>query len=459
MPNTEAQEIAINFSGNDLLISAAAGSGKTRTVISRIVENIKKGGDVSEYLVVTYTKAAANELRVRLSVRLTEELAKDKTNNHLIKQLAKVGSADICTIDAFCIKLLRANFDKVGIDGDVRIGEESELEVLRRETMEDVIDSFYELDEVDKDFLAVCDCYGDVKNTDKLSSELLKLHGSLSSTWEGTDFLIKNDKLECDFLATPFGEIILHHIETVIDRYEREYTDIVSECKKDEKTVKKYLPAVADDLEWMGRIRKWLKCGSYKQLRADFSAMERLPLGRVTGECAADTAMIQQVRNAYKKETDEIKSKWLSLDTEAIEKSYNLNAAMCKSVHSILKIYEKELEKRKKAYSMLDFNDVERYALRILYDENGEITDVAREYREKYKQVYIDEYQDTNSVQDKIFSAISKKNRFMVGDIKQSIYKFRSAEPKIFSDCRLAYDEYGTHTENSEGVTVFMSEM
>ncbi len=458
MGNTVAQDNAINFSGNDLLISAAAGSGKTRTVISKIIEDIKKGGDVSKYLVVTFTNAAANELRVRLSVRLTEELSKDKSNRHLSSQLTKVGSADICTIDAFCLKLLRANFDKVGIDGDMRIGEESELAVLRRETMEDVIDSFYEADETDPDFLAVCDCYGDMKNVDKLSDELLSLHNSLSSTWKGTDFLLENSELNGDFTDTSFGKIILHHIETVVDRYEREYARIVDECKKDEKTVKNYLPSLVSDLDYMDRIRKWLGHGSYTQLKSDFEAIKYLPLKGFTGECSVDLSMIQGLRNEFKKEINEIKGKWLGLDIEAIEASYKLNASLCKSVHRILKVYEAELEKRKKSYSVFDFNDAERYALRILYKENGEISDVAREYSERYDRVYIDEYQDTNSVQDKIFCAISRKNRFMVGDIKQSIYRFRAAEPEIFSDCRKRFDAFGSHNGDSEGVSIFMSE-
>ena len=192
MADTIAQRQAIEFKGNDLLISAAAGSGKTTTLIKRIVENVKKGADVSRLLIVTFTNAAANELRTRLTVKLSEALSENKGSAHLKEQVIKAGSADVCTIDAFCLKLLRANFDKVGIDRDMRIGEESELNVLRREVMEDVIDSFYEKPEADPDFLAVCDCFGDVKNEEALAEALLDLNKSLSSTWESTDFLLKN---------------------------------------------------------------------------------------------------------------------------------------------------------------------------------------------------------------------------------------------------------------------------
>lgn len=458
MGNTLAQDNAIKFSGNDLLISAAAGSGKTRTVISKIIEDIKKGGDVSRYLVVTYTNAAANELRIRLSLRLTEELSKDKTNRHLSSQLTKVGGADICTIDAFCLKLLRSNFDKVGVDGDLRIGDESELAVLRREVMEEVIDSFYESEVPDPDFLAVCDCYGDIRDADKLSEQLLTLHNSLSSTWKGTEFLLENSELTGDFTDTPFGKIILHYIETVADRYEREYEEITEECKKDTNTVNSYLPSLLDDLDIMSKMRRWVKCGSYTALRNSFANIEYLPFKAVKSPCAADITMIQSLRKKFKAEITEIKNKWLSLDIKAIEASYKLNAALCQSIYKILKVYETELEKRKKSYSVFDFNDVERYALRILYKEDGEISDIAREYSERYDKVYIDEYQDTNSVQDKIFCALSRKNRFMVGDIKQSIYRFRAAEPEIFSNCRKSFDAYGSHTDASRGVSIFMSE-
>ena len=130
MADTIAQRQAIEFKGNDLLISAAAGSGKTTTLIKRIVENVKKGADVSRLLIVTFTNAAANELRTRLTVKLSEALSENKGSAHLKEQVIKAGSADVCTIDAFCLKLLRANFDKVGIDRDMRIGEESELNRL-----------------------------------------------------------------------------------------------------------------------------------------------------------------------------------------------------------------------------------------------------------------------------------------------------------------------------------------
>ena len=458
MQNTPAQEIAINFSGNDMLVSAAAGSGKTRTLVNKIVKNVINGGDVSRYLVVTFTNAAANELRVRLSVSLTEELSKNKGNRHLSEQLVRVGSADICTIDAFCLKLLRANFDKVGIDGDMRIGEESELAVIRNEVMEEVIDSFYEMDEPDPDFLTVCDCYGDIRNNEKLTDSLLELHKSLSSTWKGTDFLLENSSLDTDFINTPFGKIIIHHIKTLVDRCEREYPDIIAECKKDPKTVKGYLPCIENDLEYMGRIRKWLECGSYAELKENFDDLKLKDLGKVTGECESDRDLIKSVRSVFTSEIKDIKAKLLYLDVDTLKRSYELNARMCRSVHKILKIYEEKLEERKKYYSVFDFNDVERFALRILYNGDGEISDLAKEYRKKYDYVFIDEYQDTNSVQDKIFSALSCKNRFMVGDIKQSIYKFRSAEPEIFSSYRTLFHPYGSHTDKSPGVSLFMSE-
>jgi len=453
----KAQTQAVEFTGNDLIISAAAGSGKTTTLIRRIVERIKNGGDVSKLLIVTFTNAAANELRTRLTVKLSEALSQDKGSSHLKEQVIRVGSADVCTIDAFCLKLLRANFDKVGIDGDMRIGEESELSVLRRETMEDVIDSFYEMPDADEDFLAVCDCFGDLKNEEGLAEVLLELHRSLISTWESTDFLLKNSRMNGDFIDTPFGNIITHYINTVADRFLLEYTDAKEECRRDEKTVKSYLPALEDDVDLMRRMKDWASLHSYTELKANFDSVRLLPLKAVKGECLSDTEAIKATRGAFKDEIDDIKKKWLSLEISSIEQAYELNARMCNSIHRVLKIYEAELEKRKKSYSICDFNDVERYALRILYKENGEISDVAKEYRDKYEEIYIDEYQDTNSVQDKIFSAISRKNRFMVGDIKQSIYKFRSAEPEIFASYRTAFTPIEEYNEDSVGAGIFMS--
>ena len=233
MAFTPEQLKAINFSGDDLIVSAAAGSGKTTTLIKRITEKIENGADVSKMLIVTFTKAAANELRTRLTRALSDKLKDDKGNAHLTSQIVKVGSADICTIDSFCIKVVRPNFDKVGIDSAFRIGEESEIALLCKEAMEDTVEAFAEADLPDKDFLAVSDCFGNMGNEDVLCESLLSLRSKLISTPKSIELLRDSSAYGGEFFHTPYGKVLLARLEMILKHYLLIYDGMCKECQKD----------------------------------------------------------------------------------------------------------------------------------------------------------------------------------------------------------------------------------
>ncbi len=455
---TPDQERAIAFSGNDLIISAAAGSGKTTTLIKKITESIKKGADVSRMLIVTFTKAASNELRTRLTKALSDILKTDGGSSHISSQLLKVGNADICTIDSFCIRLLRPNFDKVGIDADFRIGEESEISVIRTEAMEYVIDSFYEKEERDEDFFIVCDCFGSMARDDTLGKELLSLYSKLISTKESIDLLLKDHGADGDFINTPYGKIALDAVCSFTEHYIKAYDLIMDEAMKDEKTKKAYIPAISSDNELILRLKKLLSTPDYESLRCALHSYTAQKMGAVRGACLADTELIKEVRDSFKKGVLSLREGLFMSAPELIDKVFLQNNAVCRAIYRVLSEFEKEFTKRKKAYGVCDFNDIERYALKLLYTEDGEKSQIALEWADKYDSVYIDEYQDTNSAQDAIFRAIGRKNRFMVGDIKQSIYRFRSAEPEIFAGYRSAFTPIEEYTGKDEGAGIFMSE-
>ena len=458
MAFTYDQQRAIDFYGNDLIISAAAGSGKTTTLIKKITESIKKGADVSKMLIVTFTKAAANELRSRLSHALSEIMKSGDKSEHISSQLLKVGSADICTIDSFCIRLIRPNFDRIGIDADFRIGEESEISVIRAETMEDVIDSFYEKEERDEDFYIVCDCFGSMARDEELPTRLLELYSKLISTRESLKLLVSSSYDGGEFTDTPYGKIALEAVKRFVDHFRSAYKVIMDEAMSDAKTEGSYLPALASDLFTVERLGALVNAGSYGDIRDALFSYIPMKMKAVRGECSADTELIKGVRDSFKDGVASLKNKLFLTPPHMIPSVFAQNNAVCHAIYRVLSEFEREFAKRKKAYGVCDFNDVERYALDLLYGEDGSISDVAEEWAKKYDLIFIDEYQDTNSVQDAIFSAISRKNRFMVGDIKQSIYRFRSAEPEIFASYREGFTPIDSYTEESAGASIFMSE-
>ena len=455
MAFTPEQLKAINFSGDDLIVSAAAGSGKTTTLIKRITEKIENGADISRMLIVTFTKAAANELRTRLSVALSKKLKEDKGNKHLISQIVKVGSADICTIDSFCIKIVRPNFDKVGIDSAFRIGEESEIALLCKEAMEDTIELFAEADTPDRDFYVVSDCFGNMGDDEALSKSLLDLRRKLISTPLSIELLLNNRELEGDFFDSAYGKVLHERLNMLVSHYSAILNRVCKECEAEAATVKT-LNALYSDREYLSRLDLALKSPTYEGIKKLINEYEPVRFYSPKGECSVDVAIIKADRDSFKKSIAAYRDKYFSSEVSAVRSAFLHNGKICQSIYKVLRTFENEFERRKKAHSVCDFNDIERYALKILYNEDGTVSSVAEELRRKYDEIYIDEYQDTNSVQDKIFSAISNHNRFMVGDIKQSIYRFRSAEPEIFAHYRNTFTPIDYH-ENGKGASLFMS--
>ena len=455
MAFTTEQLKAINFSCDDLIVSAAAGSGKTTTLIKRITEKIENGADVSRMLIVTFTKAAANELRTRLTRALSEKLKEDKSNTHLTSQIVRVGSADICTIDSFCIKIVRPNFDKVGIDSAFRIGEESEIALLCKEAMEDTVDAFAEAEIPDKDFLAVSDCFGNMGNEDILCEALLSLRNKLISTPKSIELLKENGDITEDFLLSPYGKVLLTRLDMITKHFYNLYTKMCDECKNDGGAVQ-CLNTLCSDRDFIERLITSLKNPRYMELQRLLNEFAPVRFASPSKDSRVDKEWIKKERDSFKNAVKSLKEKYFSAEKGAIRSAFIHNSRICQSVYKVLSSFENEFERRKKSHSVCDFNDIERYALKILYNEDGTPSSVAKELQGRYDEVYIDEYQDTNSVQDRIFAAISNHNRFMVGDIKQSIYRFRSAEPEIFAHYRNSFTPIDNYV-SGKGASLFMS--
>lgn len=435
MTPTRAQSLAIGFEGADLIISAGAGSGKTATLTKRITKRITENGDdIARKLVVTFTKDASSELRSRISSAFTEILKSDPTNKHICEQLVRLSSADICTIDSFCLKLVRANFELLGLDGGFKIADESESEVLCRDAITEVLDRFYEERANDVNFLRVCDCFSSFSGEERLKDELLSLYKRLITTKNGLETLTMPCEYDGDFMKTPFGAQIKRELCTFLDHYIAFFESALNDIRGNEDAEKAFLAPFSEDLDFAKRLRGVCENGTYSYLAELLSSYSPARLGPTTKVSSVDGELFKSIRADFKdKLRADFAKSLFSSSSEALASSFEKNKCVLDALYDILSELDKEYASLKRGAGLCDFNDITRYALSLLYS-NGKPTPLARELARSYDEIYVDEYQDTNYLQDRIFYAISSGNRFLVGDIKQSIYRFRSAEPEIFSE-------------------------
>ncbi len=451
---TDSQLSAIEHTGSDLIISAAAGSGKSATLTERIIRKIKDGKDISKMLIVTFTKAATAELKNKINVALSKELKNDPLNNHISDQILKVGSADICTIDSFCMRLVRPNFKDLGLDANFRIGQASEIDVLEKETISEIIDELYE-NSTNKSFLLVADCYSSIWSESELCKSLLDLRKKLLTTQDGLKTLLIDYSCVDNFFDTAYGSTLKEYVTEGLEYFIPIYADALNDLKGDSKGGK-YIDLFDTEYKYLCDLDGAFKHGrGYDEIakiatNIDFARMSTAKLSN--SDIPLD--FYKHARGNFKDFATKLKDVLFNSSEAGIKSSLKQNHVICKAIYDILVEFENALIKKKHLYSVYSFNDIANFALSLLYDENSNL---ASDISDKYDEIYIDEYQDTNSVQDKLFKAISKKNRFMVGDIKQSIYRFRSAEPEIFSWYRTNFDKKENYGKDSEGFSVFMS--
>ena len=458
---TQAQTDAIDHYGSDLLISAGAGSGKTATLTDRIVNRISKGADISRMLVVTYTNDAANELKARITKKLSKKLASDPKNPHLCSQIVKIASANISTIHSFCLKVLRPRFDKLGLDSNFRIGEETELGMLKLDAINEIIDEFYEADTIDPDFLLVSDCYSSFTDDETLGDSLLQLYAKLSSCAEGLKILLQPMDYKEEFLETQYGLVLVNHLRRIVEHYIPIIEPLYKEIFADDNNYK-YQDAYLEFHDILLRLQNALKCPKYDVIKGILESYEKKSCnkGKKNADYTVDVELVKDVRSELSEVLqNDLLATYFYSTNDTIKSTYPQNRKICDAVYKILDAFDKRYKEKKKKHGLCDFNDLERYTLQLFYNEDGTVSDIAESVKAEFDELYIDEYQDVNSIQDKIFQAISNNNRFMVGDIKQSIYRFRAAEPELFSSYRDSFMPYDkSMLSNPVGKTIFMSE-
>ncbi|MBE6667294.1 MAG: helicase-exonuclease AddAB subunit AddA [Ruminococcaceae bacterium] len=470
---TKGQSAAINLRGRTLLVSAAAGSGKTATLTERIIRSLtdkEKPSDISKMLIVTFTKAAANELKERIFDALSRALADSPTNRHLNEQLVKLGSANICTIDSFYLNLLRSNFSILGISASARIADASETDILKQRVMDEVIEYFYDNDE---SFPALSDCFVGTRSINGLSEPLIKLYDDIMGYPEGVEFLKINAELLSDFgnsktefFETPYGRTLLSGLRMRLEYYHKLLSSAYAYSVETSEAFAKRALTYELDLEFVDALLSAVNAENptYNSIRSLFITRSPAKLGSASAEDeTAESLFYKTSRGSINSALSEIYDNIFSRTEEALCHELIATSVYVSKLYEVLSEFFRRFCEEKERRNIMDFPDIRRHTYRLLIDEKGEPTPIALKYREQFTDIYIDEYQDVDRVQDKIFSAIANDNRFMVGDIKQSIYGFRGAEPEVFADYKRRFFEIDPeHTElipdGERETTVFMSE-
>jgi ATP-dependent helicase/nuclease subunit A len=432
---TKSQEMAIKAKGGWIIVSAAAGSGKTECLSERIISlvlNTSRPCDITRLLVVTFTKAAAEQMRQRIKSKLCHLILKHPANNYLRYQQMLLCHANIGTVHSFCNKLVRENFNSLSISRNFRIADASEILTLEDEAIKKILEEFYK--ECSAEFIALVENinsqYDDSKLVE-LIKNVYKFSRSLPSPVNWFEEIKRKLSVK-DVKNNNYIEIILEYATESINF-------LLELCRSflEDKDVEAYFKVLNADLQIFLNLKNVIlnKNWDFIKREIDEICFLRLPSIKM---CEKEKQKISEYRKKVKETTKNLTrlfcKSWQHIEDD-IDKTYNL---IC-PLFELVKKLEAELWKIKKQRNLLDFSDLEHLTLKLLVKEikhNKEIvkTDLATEISRDFDEILVDEYQDTNEIQDMIFRSISKneKNLFLVGDIKQSIYSFRQARPEIF---------------------------
>lgn len=456
---TKEQEKVINLRNRSLLVSAAAGSGKTAVLVQRIISMVTDKAeplDIDRLLVVTFTNAAAAEMRERVGVAIENALEQEPYNQHLQRQLTLVHNAQITTIDSFCIRILRDHFHKIDLEPGFRIADEGELKLLREDVCEAILEEFYQ--KADPEFFRFADSYSGAKNDLQIKEMILKLYNYAESypwpkEWLETCVQQYEAANEAELEEKSWIRDFLSYLDVRIE-------DLITAQKKLLELTQEpdgpymYEASIADDLRQLENLRK---CEHFSQWQEAVSSIDFKNIGR-SGKYEGSVAKKNAVMSGRKRMKDQI-DKWkktiFATPLEVQLERLTQTSKMVRVLVTLTQAFSDRFYEEKQKKNMLDFSDVEHNALRVLVNpETKELTETALEYQQQYREVMIDEYQDSNYVQETLLTAVSgvkngNENLFMVGDVKQSIYRFRLARPELFMD---KYHRFSTEESSRQRI-------
>ena len=451
---TEEQQKVIELHDRNILVSAAAGSGKTAVLVERIIQMISdesKKTDIDRLLVVTFTNAAAAEMRERIGQAIDLQLAGQPENEHLQRQAALLHNAQITTIDSFCLFIIRNNFNDIGLDPGFRVADEGEIRLLKQDVLTELLEQKYT--DKEQDFLSCVEYFTGGSNDKLLEEYVERLYEfSMSNPWP-EEWL---EERKQDYSATTVEEMEV----SSWCRYMTEYIcTILGECAERLSQAQRlseqpggpwyYGDTLEQESEMLMKVSQKTSFGELYEI------YESITFGRLPGKKDDSVnedlkGQVQKIRNEVKKQIEGIRTDCFQLSPRQILDRMIKASKPVEILVELVLQFKKALDQAKREANIIDFHDMEHFALEILISRKSDgtctATPAALEYRQFFHEILIDEYQDSNLVQELLLSCISGEeegrfNRFMVGDVKQSIYKFRLARPELF------IEKYNSYTK------------
>lgn len=443
---TPQQSQAVENQGGKLLVSAAAGSGKTKVLVDRLMRYIQNNNDpanIDDFLIITYTKAAAAELRGKIATKLSELIAADPTNRHLQQQMQRLYLAKISTVHGFCTDVLRQYAYRLDITSDFRVADESESAELQLKALEQTLEIAYENAENDADFRALIDSQGLGRDDKLIPQIILKVYASAKCHINPEKWLNWCIDNAADNVTgaeeTPWGAYLIADLKSYlalqIDAMER--CAVAAGAADGMKKPAALLSATVEQLRQLYMYKTWDEIVQHRDIQ----------YGTLTfSKKCTDLQLIDQikaVRTACKEGISKRLRNFVD-SSEQVLSDISLSIDAARGLVGVVKAFEQRYTHLKKNRGIVDFSDLEHYTLDLLLGkQRSSATMVATELGAQFREIMVDEYQDSNEIQDAIFGALTvrKQNCFMVGDVKQSIYQFRLANPGIF------IEKYNTYLE------------
>lgn len=494
MKFTPEQKRVIELHNSNILVSAAAGSGKTAVLVERIIRMICDGehpADIDRLLIVTFTNAAAAEMRERIAAGIAARLEADPGNEHIQKQSALLHNAQITTIDSFSLFLIRNHFNEIGLDPDFRVADEGEIKLLQQEVLAQLLEDAYAGNFVPEEALTSREGYGNEGTVPEMEAleqfhacveyfcpggreSVLEQHILNLSRYAGSfpwpaEWLEerKNDYAAGDMEAlvcSDYGQYLTERVNRTVEGCLEKLQEVKRLCELPDGP---YMYGELTDAE-IEQLERLTDCKNLEEQAAKIPAVTfaRLPSKKDDSVDPTKRELAKAIRNSVKDTLSDLSESYFKTPLElAVEQGKACREPLRMLLNLVLE-FDRRLLAAKQERHLIDFSDMEHYALQILLkrekvEETGSIgtdrtetkyrivpSDVAMEYRQYFQEILIDEYQDSNLVQEYLLSAISgeeegRYNRFMVGDVKQSIYKFRLARPELFLEKYDTYQETG----------------
>ncbi len=459
---THEQRQAVENRGGKLLVSAAAGSGKTKVLVDRLMSYVTDPdapADLDEFLIITYTKAAAAELRGKIAAKLTENIAKQPNNRHLHQQIQRLYLAKISTVHSFCADILRDYAYRLDLSADFRVADENECQQLQIRAMDQILDEAYEQAEQNPDFRAFVDTQGLGRDDRQIPQILLKVYQSAKCHLNPEKWLdwciesVNTNDIQ-DASQTVWGAYLMEGLR----KYLNMHICALQQCISMAATavgMEKPATVLNETVAQLIYLRD-------SQTWDDVISRKNIDYGRLTfSKQCTDLELVEQikaVRNACKTGLGKRLHSFADGSSQVLVDLQNAGAA-ARGLISLVRRFDEAYDKLKKSHHILDFTDLEHKTLELLLGKSRTTpTTAAVEIGSRFREIMVDEYQDSNGVQDAIFAALTVKrqNCFMVGDVKQSIYQFRLADPGIFIEKYNAYLPAEV-AQNGQGRKVLLS--